>query len=66
MVHPALTEPRKEKPMARFETLTEGWSDTYAVVYHVYDSSVPSDWDGEPLGILFSSEDEADKMGCHG
>ena len=43
----------------RFETLTEGWSDTTAVVYHVHDSSVPPDWDGEPLGILFSSEDEA-------
>jgi len=42
----------------RFETLTEGWSNTTVVVYHVHDSTVPPDWDGEPLGILFSSEDE--------
>ena len=46
--------------MARFEMLTEGWSDTTYVVYHVYDSFVPSDWDGELLGILYSSEDEAE------
>lgn len=44
----------------RFETLVEDWSNTSAVVFHVHDSSVPSDWDGEPLGILFSSEDEAE------
>ena len=44
----------------RFETLTEGWSDTSAVVYHVHDSFVSPDWDGEPLGILFSSEDETE------
>ena len=42
----------------RFETLTEGWSNTSAVVFHVHDSSVLPDWDGEPMGILFSSEDE--------
>ena len=42
----------------RFEMITEGWSNTSAVVYHLHDSSVPSDWDGEPLGILYSSENE--------
>lgn len=42
----------------RFETLTEGWSDTTAVVYHLHDSTVPPDWDGEPMGILYSSENE--------
>lgn len=40
----------------RFEMITEGWSNTSAVVYHLHDSSVPPDWDGEPLGILYSSE----------
>lgn len=38
--------------------IVEGWSDTSAVVYHLHDSSVPSDWNGEPLGILYSSENE--------
>ena len=42
----------------RFEMITEGWSDTSAVVYHVHDSTVPPDWDGEPMGILYSSENE--------
>ena len=44
--------------MARFECLTEGWGDPTAVVYHVHDTSVPPDWDGEPMGILYSSENE--------
>ena len=42
----------------RFEMITEGWGDTSAVVYHVHDSTVPPDWDGEPMGILYSSENE--------
>lgn len=44
--------------MARFEMITEGWSDTTVVVYHLHDSTVPPDWDGEPMGILYSSENE--------
>lgn len=44
--------------MPRFEKITEGWSDTSCVVYHLHDSTVPPDWDGEPMGILYSSEDE--------
>lgn len=41
-----------------FETLIGGWSNTSAVLFHVHDSSGPAGWDDEPLGILFSSEDE--------
>lgn len=44
--------------MERFEMITEGWSDTTCVVYHLHDSTVPPDWDGEPMGILYSSENE--------
>ena len=44
--------------MARFEMLTECWSNTTAVVYHLHDTTDPLDWDGEPMGILYSSENE--------
>ena len=48
--------------MARFEKITEGWSDTSCVVYHLHDSTVLPDWDGELMGILYSSEDEDEIM----
>ena len=42
----------------QYEMLTEGWSNTNYVVHHLHDSTIPCDWDGEPMGIIYSSENE--------
>ena len=43
----------------RFTAISEGWSNTTCVVFHIIDATDPTHWDGEPLAV-FSSEDETE------